>query len=501
MTSPANDTSELTAYAVGELQAHQAVDIHRLLSECPAALTELEQIEAVTDALRQHAPIPQERLDPEQRHAVLRPVNLPRRMAAMPPRQPSVRRPQRSIWPVVGQVLRMAALIAVAGFAYWFGRHTEIASLAKANLTPIVTPTDLLPQEPTASEPNEAIHTDAPREEILSTPPLLKSTQMASVAEALPASIKIASDMSIPVRDVSATDVVSEKSQSADALVAARPQASVMSLSQPNPPASKSTANSVLLRLSSELAFTSAMKREVDEVAIRPADILPLRVKTDANQAFASPMAPGAKVAPENTARRSPSEIYIHAWRSEVASCPWNPSTRLLRISIQMPPSQAAADPGGVYPLLVSFDRRLVREFRRLGIRQVPASEMNTAGTQTLWYEFMPVGDEAIRTNRAFATVSLEKGRFTVPSPGPFGDGAKLAVLDRGLTWTAARDDFLYEAALLGMGTLFRGDARSPGLNVQTILSVAEKSRTNDPTGERSRLVRQLQELKKTAGL
>jgi hypothetical protein len=69
------------------------------------------------------------------------------------------------------------------------------------------------------------------------------------------------------------------------------------------------------------------------------------------------------------------------------------------------------------------------------------------------------------------------------------------------LIWTAARDDFLYEAALIGMGTLFRGDSHTPGLNVQTILSMAEKSRANDPTGERAKLVRQLHELKKTAGL
>lgn len=504
MTSPANDTSELTAYAVGELQAHQAVDIHRLLTQCPAALTELEQIEAVTDALRQHAPIPQERLDPEQRHAVLRPVNVPRRMAAMQPRQPPMaRRPHRSVWPVMGMVFRMAALITITGLAYWLGQHAAISPLPNAGLVSVKTPeSSFLEKSLQADKPGDS--TQAPLHvDEFSAVKAIESNLKATSKEVAPASSEgVVRSQKVDSRKL---DSVPEKPEIAITGVVAAPSVAKVSgmpsSHQPSLPAAKSTANSVLVKLASDLAFTSAMKQEVDEVVLRPADILPVRAKAGAKQVFASPMAPGAKVTQENATRRAPSEIYIHAWRTEVASCPWNSSTRLLRISIQMPPSQAAADPGGAYPLQVSFDRRLVREFRRLGIRQTPAAEMNSAGTQTLWYEFMPVGDEAIRSNRAFATVNLDKGRFTVSSPGPFSDGAKLAVLDRGLIWTAARDDFLYEAALIGMGTLFQGDARSPGLNIQTILSVAEKSSVNDPTGERSRLVRQLHELKKTAGL
>ena len=125
MTSPANDTSELTAYSLGELHPHQAHDIHRLLSECPAATSELEQIEAVTDALRQRAPIPQDRLLPEQRHAVLRPTNIPRRVQPMMPRQMVQKR--SSVWrPVVGGLLKAAAVITLTGAAYWVGRHGDV---------------------------------------------------------------------------------------------------------------------------------------------------------------------------------------------------------------------------------------------------------------------------------------------------------------------------------------------------------------------------------------
>lgn len=119
MTSPARDTSELTAYTLGELNPQQAGEIHELLANCPAALTELEQIEAVTDALRQHAPLLHDRLKPEQRHAVLHPANLPRRVTPMMPR--AMVKKQASGWPILGGLMKAAALLTVTGAAYWAG--------------------------------------------------------------------------------------------------------------------------------------------------------------------------------------------------------------------------------------------------------------------------------------------------------------------------------------------------------------------------------------------
>jgi hypothetical protein len=139
MTSPANDTSELTAYALGELQAHQAGAIHQLLSACPAAMSELEQIEAVTEALRQRAPIPQERLLPAQRHAVLYPAQIPRLVVPMKPR-PMVKKTVNT-WPIMGILLKTAALITVTGAAYLAGRQVSLISsqidVAGSQLTPV----------------------------------------------------------------------------------------------------------------------------------------------------------------------------------------------------------------------------------------------------------------------------------------------------------------------------------------------------------------------------
>jgi hypothetical protein len=98
------------------------------------------------------------------------------------------------------------------------------------------------------------------------------------------------------------------------------------------------------------------------------------------------------------------------------------------------------------------------------------------------------------------ATVTLEKGRFTMPSVGPF-DGSKLAVLDRGASWQAAREDFLFESAVVGFGMLLRGDHRSPALNHQVVLSLAEKAKGSDASGERARFIREVSHARQAAGL
>lgn len=476
MTSPANDTSELTAYALGELQAHQATDIHRLFTDCPAATSELEQIEAVTDALRQFAPIPQERLNPEQRHAVLRPVQMPRRIAPMQPRQP-VRRPS-NFWPVMGGLLKAAAVITVTGFAYWMGRHADLGGQTSAvakvekDTTPALTKTEPAKQ-------TELVSTPVTKP---AAPVLVKANPPAPiVAEVKPA----------PVEKTPVVVIAPEAPKPAPA-----PKAVVVV----STPKAAPVVPVAVTRPNAELAFIPTGKQEVDQFAIRPADIRPAPVKVNPKELMASP-APLQVTKPAADAKpRIASELYIHAWRSEVASCPWNPATRLLRVTIQLPPNQPAAESISTFPLQVAFDRRYVREFRRLCERHTAAPDMTTSGTQTVWYEFQPISDEAIRTGRPVATVTLEKGRFTMPSVGPF-DGSKLAVLDRGASWQAAREDFLLESAVVGFGMLLRGDHRSPALNHQVVLTLAEKARGNDASGERARFIREVGHARQAAGL
>ena len=478
MTSPANDTSELTAYSLGELHPHQAHDIHRLLSECPAATSELEQIEAVTDALRQRAPIPQDRLLPEQRHAVLRPTNIPRRVQPMMPRQMVQKR--SSVWrPVVGGLLKAAAVITLTGAAYWVGRHGDVlgrepAVAAAAPVKPAVPAPEKMTAKVSAPKAEPKAVKTTP---VVSVPAVVVTSPAPAPKAAPPPAVKT------PVAIVAAAPAKPEL-----------PEKRIVSAPAPAPVIPKAVT-----RLVTDVAFISTSRQAADQFSLRPADIRPLPVKAGKTD-FASPVL--VKPAPEmkQDAKAAKADVYIHSWKAEIASCPWNKSTRLMRITVQLPADQPAASTSNAYPLQVSFDRRYVREFRRLSEHHIPAVELRSAGSQTVWYEFQPVSDEVMPAGKPVALVTLDKGRFTTQTVGPF-DGSKLNVQDRGITWQAAREDFVFESAVVGLGMLLRGDHQSPGLDHRLVLTLAEKSKGSDASGERGRFIRQVNEVRRAAGL
>lgn len=471
MTSPANDTSELTAYALGELQAHQASAIHQLLSACPAATSELEQIEAVTEALRQRAPIPQERLLPEQRHAVLYPAQIPRLVVPMKPR-PMVKKTART-WPVMGILLKSAALITVTGAAYLAGRQVSLISsridLVKSQLTPVKNAPVIAAQakvEVAVEKP-----TFVPAVTITAAKP-------APVIEKEPlAVIPVPPKSTVIVAQAAAAKAASEIIHSAPA---------------PTPVVPASVTH-----LNRQLAFISTNQQTADLFSIKPADIRPQPIKGKDKEQFASPL---KGPAPKLEEKSQATGIYIHSWKAETSSCPWNPNTRLLRVTIQLPADQPAATSSMSYPLDVNFDRRNVREFRRLSERHLPAAELRSAGSQVVWYEFQPATTDLNTAGKPIATITLDQGRFTTQTVGPF-DASQLNVVDRGATYQNAREDFLFESAVVGLGMLLNGDHQCPDLNHQLILDLAEKSQGTDSSGERARFIRQLNEARRAAGL
>ncbi len=463
MTSPANDTSELTAYSLGELHPHQAGDIHKLLSECPAATSELEQIEAVTDALRQRAPIPQERLLPEQRHAVLRPTTIPRRVVPMMPRQ-VVKKPS-SFWPVMGGLLKAAAVITLTAAAYWAGRHADLGSrqseVAEVPVKPVMpTPEKVTVVAPPKPAPAPAVVVSAPAHKTAPAP-VVKAPIVVVTAP--------------PVKQAAPEKVVVSAPAPAPVIPVARP--------------------------STDVAFISTSRQAVDQFALRPSDIRPLPVKSGSSKEnFASPAPVKLASEPKPDGKAAKADVYIHSWKAEIASCPWNKSTRLMRITVQLPADQPAATTPNAYPLQVSFDRLYVREFRRVSERHFPAAELRSAGSQTVWYEFQPVSDEVVPAGKSVASATLDKGRFTTQTVGPF-DGSALNVQDRGTIWQAAREDFIFESAVVGLGMLLRGDQQSTGLDHRLVLTLAEKGKGTDASGERARFIRQVNEARRAAGL
>ncbi len=469
------DNPHFTAYALGELSAEEARDLHAMLAATPGATHELEQIEAVTDALRHGAPIPQARLTHEQRHAVLHPSNLPRRIQPMQPRK-KAKSPHPSFWPVMVHVLKAAAVVALSGAAF----------LAGWSFSPVVK--------------------DAAR--IASTPPK-KTSKPKPAPQVEPASVQVAVTEMLPpfeVKPAPAPVVVAEapKPEPVEEAKNVTERKEVVVVDVPPPAPVQVAAPTAAIEPRPTLGFSmpegrgsfaSTTKQASDQFNLQPGLIRPAPTKPK-GEVFASPQAAPAK--PDTKPAR---EVYIHSWKSEVASCPWNPTHRLLRIVIQLPADQPAVLAGdAAFPLQVGFDAANVKQFRMLGERHLAASELRSAGTHVLWYEFQPNGAPDAARDRQVASVTLPNARFTSQAVGPF-DSSKLQVIDRGYSLQNAREEFVFEASVLGFGMLLRGTEHVGSLNHALVLDLAKKAKGADASGERVRFIRVVQDAQRIAGL
>ncbi|MBN8421902.1 MAG: DUF3520 domain-containing protein [Verrucomicrobia bacterium] len=473
------DNPHFTAYALGELSAEEARALHEVLATTPSAAHELEQIEAVTDALRQGAPIPTSRLTHEQRHAVLHPANLPRRIQPMQPRQPA-KRTQQAFWPVMGAILKAAAVVALSGAAFLAGwmYGPEVHSAAQMAATPDkgTQPSKTTPKPQT--EPKKT--TSIP---LVAEKPAPKQSQPA-------APIPVAPKLAVEVKPVPASAPVVK-----EAVVVAN---AATTKDKPAAPVVASPSLGFTLP-AGHGTFVSTTKAATDQFSLHPGQIKPLPPKAK-GQAFASPQIKPNK--PEPKPERA-ADLYIHSWKAEVAACPWNPANRLLRLVIQLPADQAAVLGGDAsFPLQVTFDQANVKQYRMLCERHLAATELRSAGTHVLWYEFQPNGSGEIPrdSSRQVATVVLPGARFTSQAVGPF-DSSKLQIMDRGYSLQNAREDFVFETSVVGFGLLLRGAEQLGGLNHDLVLSLANQSKGADRNGERGRFIRLVQDARQAAGL
>jgi hypothetical protein len=462
----AQDNPHFTAYALGELSAEEAREFHATLAATPAVAHELEQIEAVTDALRHGAPIPQPRLTHEQRHAVLHPASLPRRVQPIMPRKPAPS-PQ-TFWPVVRVLLRSAALITLTGAAFlagWSVRPEAHEQVADTRPNP--------PKE--TKEQNQTTVVSAP----------LVATKATLIVK--PEPVKVAAAK--PVKTEPFTPQQAVPTQHEPTVVVVKVPASK--------PVEAPSPNLGFIMPQGRGVFANTAKQSNDQFKLRPALIKPAAPKAKGER-FASPQL--VKDSPEAKPARDP-ELYIHSWKAEVADCPWNPAHRLLRVVIQLPADQASVmRPEAVFPVQISFDQARVKQFRMLSERHLAATELRNAGTHVLWYEFQPNGGaEAVR-DRQIASVTLPNAHFTSQTVGPF-DSSKLQVIDRGFSLQNAREDFVFEASVVGFGLLMRGAEQTGVLSHELVLNLAKQAKGADTTGERARFVRLVQEAQRVAGL
>lgn len=485
-----NDSPELTAYALGELSGAQASEIHAMLKACPIALSELEQVEAVTEALRQGAPIPQQRLTPDQRHAILHPTQLPRRMAPMMPRPLQVRKPS-ALWPAVNLLAKAAAIAGIAGCAFMLGRQVSDVQAKAGDL---------------AKTADLSAKNDAPEVEpapTVETPP--ETPKVAAAEKAMAPAVR---PDETPKPEVVVVPAAPQPLVAATpAVELAKPSTGVLASTPPAAPKAPAPASANVASLGVTIpahsdAFINASRRPNDQYELRPANIRPLPPKVDKTQVFSSP-APAKLIAEPKENPKGKTELFIHSWKADVVTCPWNETNRLLRVVIQLPadqPAVIASDNG--FPLQVTFDPNNVREYRLLCERHQLAPELRSAGTHVIWYEFQPNGliEPARELGKLVATVTLPAAHFTTQAIEPF-DGTKLRVMDRNQSWQNAREDIVFESSVVGFGMLLRGIPETAKLNHQLVLNLATKAKGTDPSGERARFIRLVQDAKLAAGL
>jgi hypothetical protein len=461
MNNP-QDNPHFTAYALGESSAEEARELHATLASTPAAAHELEQIEAVIDALRHGAPIPQTRLSHEQRHAVLHPANLPRRIKPMMPRK-TAPRSRPVFWSMMGGALKAAAVITLTGAAF----------LAGWSFSPVVQDAaKIAATRPEAQEPKALPELKSEPVKEIKTEPV--STPKLVVAE--PAKPEARSE----VKNV---PVVKE----------------VVVVSTPTPAPVAAPAPNFGFTMSKEgPVFASTTKQASDQRDLKPALIKPAPPKRK-GEMFASPQVANPKPEPK-PARVA--ELFLHSWKAEVASCPWNAAHRLLRVVIQLPANQPAVfSPESAFPLQITFDPVNVKQFRMLCERHLAAAGLESAGTHVVWYEFQPNGSMDAARDRQIANMTLPNARFTAPLVGPFDNGSKMQVIDRGYSLQNAREDFVFESAVVGFGLLLRGEEQKGALNHDLVLDLAKQGRGADATGEHGRFIRLVQDAQKAAGL
>ncbi|MBK8092596.1 MAG: DUF3520 domain-containing protein [Verrucomicrobiaceae bacterium] len=278
-------------------------------------------------------------------------------------------------------------------------------------------------------------------------------------------------------------------------IIAAKPE-----ITQPAPQAPTVPELGFSTPAGASSTFASTTKQPAGQFSLRPALIKAPSPPRDPT-ALAAPLLTDAKTA--STVTKSP-ELLIHSWKSEIATCPWNPDHRLLRIVIQLPSNQSAVTTAknASYPVSISFDPLSVKQYRLLSERHLPAADLSSAGTQIIWYEFQPNSKSDInsKTGRQIASVSVFGARFTTQAVGPF-DSSRLQVLDRGYTLENARDDFVFESAVIGFGLLMRGAEQVGHLDHDLVLDLARRAKNSATSDERTRFIRLLEDTRRAIGL
>jgi anti-sigma factor RsiW len=499
MNSPAHDHPDLTAYALGELAPADAARVRNWLAQSPEAAAEFERIQQTVEALQAAPALPKRALHPRQRETVLAmgqtPVSTARPKKVAPFlgfRRPagSGTSPTSMAW----RLVKYAAAACLMAGAFMLGQKTAM------RMTPVVASNDdsSNPETFTANvEPSKPspVALPAPLQPADASP----QVQAPAVPAPVVAEAKDRAPVSVSQAALAAPGVVAETK----APVTSPPKAPVspptatVTVAAKAPPASTPGSGA-----GSQHGFAQASVSPEAQLTVRPQFIRPRTLPVPhefAGVVLASPMPLDAKPAPVVQPKPEPQPpLEIHTWKAEFASCPWDSNRRLMRLVVQLPVEQPGIESNDRdYKLVAKFDPFQVQGFRLVTEKQMRPTGTGTQATCFAWYEIIPTRNfnPSLEKPVTLGTVSIEQPR------GATSNLAPLKLVDKGLAWKDAREDFVFETAMIGWNMLLNGTENIGGLNSKFVLDLAEQTRGEDARGERSKFINAVKQAQRAVGM
>lgn len=466
-----HDTPDITAYALGELNPDEAAKVRQLMAKSPEARAEYDSIQQTIGVLKKAPALPKRSLNPRQRETVLAMGQPIARQGKIIPFSTPVTKSANPFW----QVAKIAAAVAVTSGAFYTGQKS-------ASQTTLVTVAAVKPETEPASVENSVPQN--PSSPMASEPAM---TMQNLITQEQPMVITNNENSTLLVKENVDTPPVSPVNTAPiPAPKAADQPAAQIAAVKPIPSGQTSLK-----------AFNLTSTSQESLIAIHPKMIRPEPV-VFAGVVLSSPAPLKAKPDGPRKPELQPA-LVVHSWKAEIASCPWDSSRRLMRFVAQIPVDQAAVESNEAdYNLSVKFDPALVQGYRLVTEKHMQPSKGGTQATRFAWYEIIPTKAFNASSNKpvTLGTLDIVQPRGSnLPSSGP------LKLVDRGQGWNDAREDFVFETAMVGFSLLLQGSENIGGLNHKLVLDLAEKTKGEDPKGERAKFIQVVKQARQVIGL
>jgi anti-sigma factor RsiW len=458
------DHPDLTAYALGELDAAESARVRQLLARSHEARLEYDRIQHAVTALKKSRPQTRHSLQPRQRETVLALGQALRQQGRVVPFE----NPRKVIPTLLWNITKLAAAACVTAGAFFLGqKSTSSADSPKV-------------AQATSTKPAEIIPVVAPVAEVAisSVPLIADDTFLKNVAETLQPQ---------PMLPVEAPAVASTT-------VAATSKATEVAHVKATPAPVAATRPLTLA------GFTPTAQTPETTISFFPRLVKPQPVEF-AGIVLSSRPPLDAKPPTASAAKKSDqlAPLLIHSWKAELASCPWDSSRRLMRLVTQIPVDQDAMDhEEASYKLLAKFDPAQVQAYRLVTEKHMAPSDGGALATRFAWYEIIPTRNFAPTHDRPALLGTME---IDQPRGSNAREIAPLKLMDRGQKWEESRQDFVFETAMVGFNQLLQGTVNTPGLNHKVVLDLAEKTKGEDTKGERAKFIQVVKQAQKAAGL